>query len=574
MRVSARRGSAGRGLVAAATILAAGGIPVSAAQDAPAQGPLPISLIATPARLAAGDSVRLQGVTGLYGKEGLVTITIRPPGKPPVKRSLKVGPKGDYQGRFGGTTTPGSYQVEALAPDGKGKATATVTVVAPGVVPDLVARKADSLVLLGSRVVDRVQQAVAAMPASPAKNEAKGKLDKIDAELAKLPAQVGVLRQQMKKVFEARGKVPKPIPEWVAYQEELERWEADADRALAKLQQSAAPSAAGTQACSDLDRYNEMLTFTSEAMNYLKAPFDMSEGFWVDKIPGGLMARSGGAEALTSAERFALVETMKIGAAGLRGPAGIVAAVPGLLVDTAQWFLQDYFSQFCEKWEGPVQGTFIGESFTRQGEPFFDYTIQLDGKLLLLYPKNVPAGQPVSLLGYLEGNGQFEIRDNPKPIARLVPGAVLFHRVTAPPGSRYWDELGQASRGLLPHSFRIPVKGVMAGDSIVLVIQPADHDFGPTIAGVSTWVIMPLGGLVPQVLNASIPLQKAHPIFERVVRRRPVLRIAAAGKSMTAAGGFSRDTTNADKTARVRTTLTIKACNPGCLPVPSISKPK
>lgn len=545
-----------------------------AAQDAPSKGPLQISLFAAPTKLAAGDSIRLYGASGPYGKESLVAITVRPPGKPAHNLTVKLGPKGDYQARFGGTATLGTYSVEAVAPDGKGRATTTVTVVAPGVLADAVARKADSLVLLGGQVVDRIQQAVGAMPASPARNEAKEKLDQLDTELAKLPTPLGVLRQQTKKVFEARGKVTKPIPEWAAYQEELERWEADADRALTKLRQLAAPNAAATKGCSDLDRYNEMLTFTSEAMNFVKAPFDLSEGFWADKIPGGLAARASGGDALSSAERFALVETMKIGAGALHGPAGVVGAVPGLILDTAQWFLQDYFSQFCEKWEGPVQGNFVGESFTRQGEPFFDYTIRLDGKLMLLYPKNVPAGQPVTLLGYLEGNGQFEIRDNPKPIVRLVPGTVLFHRVTAPPGSGYWDELGQASRGLLPHSFRIPVTGVMAGDSIVLAIQPPDHDFGPTITGVSTWVIMPLGGLVPQVLNASIPLQKAHPIFDRVMRRRPMLRITTAGKSMTATGGFSRDTTNADKTARVRTTLTIKACNPGCLPLPSVSKPR
>jgi hypothetical protein len=539
-----------------------------AAQEGPVKGNLGITLFALPASLASGDSVRLYGSTGLTGSASLVTIVVRPPGKPGVTLKVKPNANGDYQVRFGATSTLGSYQVEAVAPDGKGKATAAFSIVAPGVLADQVGRKADSLVLLSSRVVDGVQKAVVAMPPSPAKEEVKQKLDAVDTELARLPKQVAALRQQMNTVAASRAKIAKPIPEWVDYEAELERWEADADRAMAKLEKLAKPTAAATQGCSDLDKYNEVLTFTSEALNYLKAPFDLSRGFWTDKIPGGLVARSTGAGALTSAERFALVETMKIGAAALEGPAGIVSAIPGLLLDTAQWFVQDYFGQFCEKWEGPLQAVFVGESFTRQGEPFFDYTVTLDGKLMLLYPKNVPAGQPVSLQGYLEGNGQFEIRDNPKPIARLVPGTVLFHRITAPPGGRYWDELGQASRGLLPHSFRIPVKGVMAGDSIVITVQPADHDFGPTVAGVSTWVIMPLGGLVPEVINARIGMQKAHPIIERVVRGRPVLRIVTAGKTMTAEATFSRDTTNAGKTARVRTTLKVKACNPGCLPLP------
>lgn len=536
----------------------------------PSKGPLEITLTATPAKTTAGDSVRLHGETGLLGGASTVTVTIRSPGKPAVSFSAKPGAKGDYQLRFGGTVAVGTYHVEAIAPDGKGKASTTFSVVASGALPDEVARKADSLVMLGAKVVDRVQAAVAAQPVSPARDEAKKKLEQIDTRMATLPQQVTALRQQMRKVFEARGKVVKPIPEWSAYQDDLANWEKSADLAMSKLEKLAASTTEAAQGCADLDRYNEALTFTSEALNYVKAPFDISKGFWVDKIPTGIAARSSGAQALTSAERFALVQTMKVATSMLEGPAGLVGAVPGFILDTAQWFLQDYSGQFCQRWEGPLKATFVGESFTRQGEPFFDYTIVLDGKLKLLYPKSVQGGKPVSLLGYVEGNGRFSIRDNPKPIVRLVPGTVLFHRVTAPPGSGYWDELGQASRGLLPHSFRIPVRGVMAGDSIVLVLQPADHDFGSSIAGVSTWVIMPMGGLVPEVLNAGIPMQKAHPIIERVMRRRPVLRITTQGKSMTAEGAFARDTSNADKTARVRTQLSVKVCNPACLPLPSI----
>jgi hypothetical protein len=174
----------------------------------------------------------------------------------------------------------------------------------------------------------------------------------------------------------------------------------------------------------------------------------------------------------------------------------------------------------------------------------------------------------VKLKGYIDGTGRFDVRDNPKPIVRLVPGQVLFHRVTSPPGGSYWDDLGMATRSMLPYGFRVPVTGIMAGDSILLTVEAAANDFSDVIKGISTWVILPLGSPVPQVLNVPMSLQKAQPIIERVVRRHPVLKIASSGKVMTAQGTFSRDTTNADKTARVRTTLTIKACNPGCVPLP------
>jgi len=538
------------------------------AQDGLTPGDLGITVTASPSRLSAGDTVRISGVTGLTGEKSEVAVRVQPPsGGAPVSLAVKPQSSGSYEAGFAGAVSPGTYTVNVTAPDGKGTASTSFQVVAAGVIPEEVAARADSLVLAAEQAVDEAAKGIQELPPSPARDEAEEKLDEVQSRLDELPAQVAALREQMGKVFKARADVPKPIPEWVDYLDDLEEWEDDSDAARAKLEKLAASTKAGTEGCADLDRYNEMLTFTSEAINYVKAPFELSKGFWADKIPGGLVSRSG-ADGLSSAEKFALVETMNVATCALEGPAGIVGSVPGLILDTAQWFLQAGFDKYCEKWEGPISATFLGESFTRQGEPFFDYTIELDGKLMLLYPKDVPAGQPVSLKGYIEGAGRFDVRDNPKPVARLVPGTVLYHRVTSPPGSGYWDELGQASRGLLPNSFRIPVTGIMAGDSILLELGPADHDFGPTVVGVSTWVIMPLGGLVPQILNSNIQLQKAQPIIERVVRRHPVLQISSSGDAMIAEGTFARDTTNDTRTAHVATTLTMKTCNPGCLPLP------
>ncbi|MEK7379819.1 MAG: hypothetical protein AAB075_02270 [Gemmatimonadota bacterium] len=536
-----------------------------AQQVAPA---MPITVLAAPSRIMAAGSTTISGTTALAGNtSGVALKVLGPNGAVVLSTSLKPSATGAYSTRFAKTDAVGSYTVRVTAPDGKGSATTTFSVVAPGVIPDLVARKADSLVLAATKVMANIRQGIDGMAPSPAKDQAKARVAEAEAKVAQLPAQVGVLRKQLTDVFQARAKAPKPIPEWDGYLDEMSRWEQDATAARAKLDKLAQPSAQGTEGCADLDRYNEMLTLTSEAINYVKAPFDLSKAFFSDKIPGGLVARAG-ADGLSSGERFALVQSMKLAVSALEGPAGLVSAVPGFLLDTGQFLLQQGFAKYCEKWEGPIKATFLGESFTRQGEPFFDYTIELEGKLMLLYAKGVPKGAPVKLSGFLEGTGRFSIRDNPKPVARLVPGTVLFHRIQAPPGGGYWDEIGMASRSLAPHGFRIPVTGIMAGDSVLFQLGAADHDFGATIKGLSTWVIMPAGGLVPQVINSAFDLQKAHPIIERVVRRRPVLRITISGTAMTATGSFSRDTTNADKTARVRTTLTIKACNPGCVPLP------
>ena len=80
------------------------------------------------------------------------------------------------------------------------------------------------------------------------------------------------------------------------------------------------------------------------------------------------------------------------------------------------------------------------------------------------------------------------------------------------------------------------------------------------------WVVIPLGSIIPEVLDSPFPLQKAHPIIERVVRRHPVLKLSTSNGFVIAQGKFARDTVNADRTAHVTTKLTLKACRPQCLP--------
>ncbi len=185
-----------------------------------------------------------------------------------------------------------------------------------------------------------------------------------------------------------------------------------------------------------------------------------------------------------------------------------------------------------------------------------------------MHAKSAVANKPIAVEGYVEGNGRFQVRDNPNVIGRLIPGTALFHKVVSPPGIGYWNDFGQGLKGLAPNYFRVPLRGVMAGDSIVLTMpmQPAVTDFGPSIKGRLIWVVIPLGGFVPEILDSPFELQKAHPIIERVVRRHPVLRLSTSGAFVIAQGKFARDTTNDARTAHVTTTLTLKACRPQCLP--------
>jgi hypothetical protein len=462
--------------------------------------------------------------------------------------------------------------VDATAPGGKGKAVVTFTVVGPALVPAAVAKSEDSLTAAVGIALERVRAGLTAQPVSPARDQALSRLEKLEQQVNKAPAQVQALRKEMLKAFEARAKVSAPIPEWDEYQAGLEDWRRDGADETARLRKLAAGTAKKAQQCAEIDDFAELVGSIGEALAVVQAPFDMSMSAWYEKVPGGVVARGTNPATTSSAEAFAMAESIKLAGAAIQGPTAIITALPGFALDVTGYLTRELFEQYCQKFEGPLKGTFVGESFTRQGEPWHKYTTTLDGRVLLMYPKGT-AAKAVTLEGYIEGAGNFDYRDNPAPISRLVPGTVLFHKSISPPGGRYWSELGRPTQAGLPYTFRIPVTGIMAGDSILLQLKPAEIDFADLIKGRSLWVIMPLGGLVPQIIDAPFALQKAHPIIERVLRRDPVLRIASKGSTMTAAGNFSRDTTNGERTARVRTSLTIQACNPGCLPLP-LSAPK
>jgi hypothetical protein len=529
----------------------------------------PIDVSATPSTVRVGGKVVFRGTTVKAGTQAKAVLTVTPPnGAAAFNLTSIVGNDGTYSATFTQTKSVGQYRVDAVAPDGKGRATATFKVVAAGEVPAAVADEAERLIATVDKAIDATRDGLATQPMSPAKQQAEQRIAAATTELAKAPAQIKVLRQEMTKVFKARAKVTEPLPEWDEYEKQLDKWQGDAEAARQRLELQAEATRAGAKGCAELDQYYEMLTAASDVLKLVKTPVDLSLGFWKSKVIDGIANRTTDPRDYSKYEKFEYVQAMKIGVAALEGPAGVLKAIPGFLLDAAKYLHQEFFAMYCEKFEGPVKGVFVGESYTRTGEPFFDYTITIDGKIVLMHDKRAPANKAIAVEGFVEGMGQFQVRDNPNVIGRLIPGTVLFHKVVSPAGIGYWNDFGQGLKSFAPNYFRVPLRGVMAGDSILLSMpmQPAVTDFGPSIRGRTIWVAIPLGGMIPEIIDSPFELQKAHPIIERVVRRNPVLKLSTSSGFVIAQGKFSRDTTSADRTAHVTTTLTLKACRPQCLP--------
>jgi len=548
-------------ILAASTLL----IAASASAQVPnssADG-FPIDVSAKPSLVRVNGTVTLKGATVSTSTQSRVVLTITPPAGAPFSLTSSAGKDGSYSAAFNQTNASGQYRVTAVAPDGKGRATTTFTVGAGGEIPASVADEAQKLVAAVDKALDAVQEGVAAQPLSPAKQQTEQKLATAKAQVAKAPAQIAVLRAHMTKVFKAREKLRVPSPAWDKYEQELDDWQENAEAARKRLEQKAEATRAGAQECAMMDQYYEILNTAADVFDLVKAPFDLTLGFWKSKAIDGFVTTSTDPRVYSTADAYALTTALKLGVAAVEGPAGVIATIPELIFDAAKYMYQARFADYCEKFQGPVKGNFVGESYTRQGEFWFSQIIAIDGKIVLMHAKNAPANKPIVVEGYIEGNGKFQVRENPNVIGRLIPGMTLFHKVVVPP---FWDELSQGIKQMAPNYFRLSVRGVMAGDSIVLTMpMQSARDFEPTMLGRMVWVVMPLGGMIPQIIDSPFEFQKAHPIIERVVRRNPVLKLRTSQGFVIAENKFSRDTTNVDRTAHVTTTLTLKACRPQCL---------
>ena len=537
------------------------------AQDASLdRSAMPIDVVATPAKTLPQSPVTIRGTTGLVGEKSVVTIQVTlPGGKPASPIVVRPGTDGTYSTTFSQTKTSGKYQVAVTAPDGKGKATTTFDVVSATDFTADVASNMQALLDGSQKALAVARQRLEALPISPPRDQARSKLIAMEAEMKQSATRVGQFKKAMDDAFKARVKVVEAIPEWDQYLGELGMWDARAKAMQRRLEVENSTQAA--EGCADLQVIADGMAMVSEALSVVQIPMDKSVSFWSDKVPAGLSTRALDPATTTNTERLVFVQALKLAVFAVQGPKGWLTYVAGLALDLGQYIVGETFDRYCVKFEGPLKGTFFGEALTRQGEKFWNYTISLNGKVVLMYPKGT-SGSAVALKGYLEGTGQFTLRSNPEPINRLVPGVVLFHKAVSMPSLTYQPELGMGMGGFGPHAFRVPVTGVLAGDSIVLTVQPATFDFGDVMSGHLVWVIMPLGGMWPEVIKAPVQYQKAHPIFERVIRRKPVMKISKEGSYMVARGSFARDTTNADRTAHVTTELNLKACNPGCAPVP------
>ena len=188
-----------------------------------------------------------------------------------VKATAKVDSKGDYSAKVQ-MDQPGIYLVKVTAPDGKGAASSTFTLLDP---PDLTDDLGDSFDKLATEgLVKRLaslRAQIAGIPANPARLEVEQRLDKVDAKLGEWAEQGKQLKAAVKKFQEILKTYPQAGPALQPRLQALAEVVGKNTAEQALLEDQLAKSRAADATCEKLEVVIEGLKEVSAALNFIQS---------------------------------------------------------------------------------------------------------------------------------------------------------------------------------------------------------------------------------------------------------------------------------------------------------------
>ncbi len=530
----------------------------------------PVTVAVTPSTALVKAQVTIAGTSLVVGKNDQVLIRVTGSGAP-VELKAKVDASGAWKTDF----TPaaeGKFTVQATAPDGKGKAEGKLTVVTPSSAATAVSAPAAVLIKTMQSGQAMGDSQVASLPASPAKDEFQKKSAELKQKLSELPAAQKQYEQALGKIYDLGAKYPEAMTALKPLIDDIDRANEDIKKQNEEFEKSISQNAKKNASCDSLEAATEAFSALSTSMNMIGKPWEILRAFVIDKGPGKVIDAIPNNQASDN-QKFAITEAFKTsagilvgGAAG--GPIAMASSAIGLIGDTMQFFTQQKFAKYCEKFEGPVYAQFRAE-MREKGKPYFTYKMDMRGKLQLRYTKGaaLQQGQPIPLTGQIEGTVEkFEMSENAIIIQPQLKSRVLTHRIIAPPGAPYSEDVGTIARMALPQGFYIPVKGELKDNKITLKLEPATKDFPDVLKGQILYIFVEPALPIPSVQKVDAPVQKAFFIFDRGMRANPEFDVKTDSSKSTIEKTFTRTVDDPKNDFKIEWKIDAKACNPGCLP--------
>ncbi len=549
----------------------------------------------TPAKLVGG--------TGKLGPE------------PPARLSATVQPSGTFEVSY----TPNAYgehDIEVGSEAGHSGETSFEVVeppeagcaahLRPKLEPE--ARKlAENVVELADAVCDKQAE----LPASPAVDEALAKCAAFENALAEaVPAGTSPpWVHALDHLADLRRFGPEMRTATAGLVGQLEGWAQAATEANQKFDGALASVTRGNVVCDQIDIIINGLKFCDFYLSMVTTPGKFFVDWAKENGPTKLVSMIPATrrtpatqQAIESAWKgFVTFEPSRAKLTGMPGASGAEKFSAGyefargaqtMLFDLSQYVANRFFEKYCQQFQGPVSGTMSAE-FYHEGQPWWRYTIEIQGQLTLRYPKDA-AGDAIALTGEFTGNAvKFRSWDDIRvkfPEARgsifqslrrepltlgdmAVMGDSRFAGTKVAgqevpsfnPLTTTLDKGGPIVKGLLtPAFFRIPVRGDLRGENLRLEVQKPVMDFKDPHVNVTT-VLFSVLSLRPHLVKYSLPYKDAHWMITSAMdaRTAPVeFKVSRAGATMTLERKFHMDKPNA--ATRGIYDLSVKACNPGC----------
>ncbi|WP_242112404.1 hypothetical protein [Luteimonas aquatica] len=568
-----------------------------------------------PYTTAMGKPVKLRGVAALAlaGKTLSITVTSRqakePPGppdqgcpagtreldtgaqtmsdqtrpQPPTTLQARIANSGTFETVYTPIVT-GTHSVVATLGADRGKTEFDVAE-PPGSLceplsPTEIAQDAKQVAETAYQALDLVEQRIATLPDSPAKDEFKRKLGTLrkTMESAQPRGQAPGWVKSIEPFNRLRSLSPRIRKAAEPLGRQLREWQAKAKQSNGQARQALARLQHGNVVCDQLDVVINALKFVDFSMGLLATPAELIKGWLVENVPTKLVGQAMGTGRMPPAIQQTIESTWKLCLTSVDGWAGL--ALPKVVNDLVGYASNRYFDKYCQAFTGPVSGSMYGV-VSKAGTPWWKFRIRINGQLILRYPRHA-AGAAIALSGELIGNAsQFKSKD--RAIQVLFPKfakGVAFSEVRVEPlanplndgdysgwdpGSIMIDKGGTMARSLAPAFFRIPVRGDLRGDRLRIELQPAVMDFKDEAATVRQVALSPLSP-IPNVIVYDLPYPGAFTIFQRAFNDGPaefaVTRVGARKDILQIKQTFARQRDRGKTHGEY--SVDVLACNPAC----------
>ena len=565
-----------------------GALPVRA--QVPAEDePVPVTVSATPTMVWVGKPVTLAGESAITPSLRTVTLTIR------SENGTQAGPivlhiTPDESGAFRTSFTPsaaGNYTLQATAPDGKGHADTRFSAEDPASLGQESAQTLEDTAADAAAILQAGKQKIAALPPSPARDDAVRDLGEIDGEIATLRrdsvqadrALPAILRLSTR--LKSNAKLDAERDALLAALDEARR---SREHSRAVLQEM---SGARTT-CDNLEVVVEGFKWVSVLLNLASGKPSAVAGSFVKDLAAALVAQGAQAAGAGEATGFGAAEVVqdagilqqetavaRIIDKGVVGNIEHVSLDAGTIVGALNRYLgkkaEQTMSQYCVQFTGPVKAHMHAQFF-QDGIKWWEYSFDLTAQLTVHYPRDA-SGDVIPLRGRLEGFGHhFRLWEDalrvqyPKLMASAVQRKFLFMPVGLNGGgdslgAQYTAEGSVFGRIVTPNSFFFEVTGTATKDRLTLTIGASRADMDPQ-ARVVVIMVPVLSAGWPAWTTYTLPFKNAHFVFERASDSDYEIPLTTIGKTIRGRKTFSNKREKPE--ARGEYTVDIQACNPGC----------